>query len=106
MSFSPQSLLLDWVCMARIWLQTDCSGGFHQKLLEASPVLDRANASQLPDRPSDAQAQAIEAESLLYLRREWAGGKLRYSNCSQRQEAEYMTETALQMAWTGGEEML
>ena len=33
-------------------------GGFCEKLLEASPVSDRANASRLQDEPATSQGQA------------------------------------------------
>jgi len=48
-------MVLYWVCVARFWQLGGYSGGFCEKLLEASPVFNRANARQLQDEPTTGQ---------------------------------------------------
>jgi len=44
-----------WACVARSWQHSGYKCGFCEKLLQASPTLDRANASQLQDGPAAGQ---------------------------------------------------
>ena len=49
---------LYWVCVARLWPWGGYRGGFCEKLLEASPLSDRANASRLQDGHAAGQGRA------------------------------------------------
>lgn len=47
-----------WVCVAMFWEQGPYKGAFCEKLLEAFPMSNRANASRLQDRPTIYQGWA------------------------------------------------
>lgn len=47
-----------YVYMARFWKQRGYSGGFCERLLEASPMTNRVNASWLQEEPITDEFQA------------------------------------------------
>ena len=66
-------------------------GGFCEKLLEASPMSDRANASRLQVRPAAGPEPISGGGSVSGITDLRKGKKLlRNSNCSQREQSEKM----------------
>jgi len=81
-------------------------GGFCEKLLEASPMCNGANASQLQDRPTTAKAEP--SAMVVAPLRELEKGKnnLHNGNFSQRKECERKNSVEPAVIAEGGQEVL